>query len=208
MRLITTSNYSSDVPHLASAIASTQGRYRPLLPLLDHSSNPEDPISLLTCILLSRMISTALVFSSFAATEDEDALTRVLSQLSTSVKSQDSGIQDIALQEYSNLLTTSDSRKTFWAIRNTTLLPLINILRSAAGLSLTSGTNSRPNEAGLSGGVGIQVLYRCLLVIWQLSFEGKDIGKTLQSYVHLSPIHSLLSSLLIVSFPCLAATTT
>lgn len=131
------------------------------------------------------MISTALVLSAFAAKEDEDALTRVLSQLSTSAKSQDSGIQDIALQEYSNLLVTSDSRRKFWDIRNKTLLPLINILRSAAGLSLTSGTNSRPNEAGLSGGVGIQVLYRCLLVIWQLSFEGKDIGNTLQSYVHL-----------------------
>jgi len=32
----------------------------------------------------------------------------------------------------------------------------------------------------VAGGVGIQLLYRVLLVIWQLSFEGELVGDGLQ----------------------------
>lgn len=64
----------------------------------------------------------------------------------------------------------------------------MNILRAASGAdkdtdstiwsggaSIRSGT-----EAGLSGGVGLQLLYHVLLTMWQLSFEGTLIGKELE----------------------------
>lgn len=62
--------------------------------------------------------------------------------------------------------------------------PLIDILRAAAGVSngdvastLWSGAASvRSVEGSLGGGVGLQLLYHVLLVLWQLSFEGASIG--------------------------------
>lgn len=49
-----------------------------------------------------------------------------------------------------------------------------------SGASIRTAT-----EAGLGGGVGLQLLYHVLLVIWQLSFEGSEIGKELEEYDHL-----------------------
>lgn len=62
--------------------------------------------------------------------------------------------------------------------------PLVYILRAAAGVSngdsastlWSGGASIRSVEGSLAGGVGLQLLYHVLLVLWQLSFEGAEIG--------------------------------
>lgn len=90
------------------------------------------------------------------------------------------------MQEYSSLLYGRAPRQQFWKQRSETVTPLIEILRAAAGVgnsdasaSLWSGTTGTVRsgfEGSLSGGVGLQLLYGVLLVMWQLSFEAEDIG--------------------------------
>lgn len=71
--------------------------------------------------------------------------------------------------------------------------PLVDILRAAVGAdkdtdsTLFSGGISirSATEAGLSGGVGLQLLYHVLLTIWQLSFEGSLVGKGLEEYLNI-----------------------
>ena len=96
----------------------------------------------------------------------------------------DGGLQDIAVLEYSALLRGTKSRALFWAQRKQTVRPLVDILRAAAGIrngdsasTLGSGSSSlRSTEGALGGGVGVQLLYHVLLVIWQLSFASATIG--------------------------------
>lgn len=106
-------------------------------------------------------------------------------------KSSDAGLQDIAVQEYSSLLYCQASRQQFWDQRSETIAPLVEILRTAAGIdsngnsaaSLWSGAGgslrSTGFEGSLGGGVGLQLLYHVLLVFWQLSFEAEEIGDDL-----------------------------
>ena len=64
----------------------------------------------------------------------------------------------------------------------------MEILRTASGAgkdtdsTLWSGGASirTATDAGLGGGVGLQVLYHVLLVLWQLSYEGSLVGKGLE----------------------------
>jgi V-type H+-transporting ATPase subunit H len=119
------------------------------------------------------------------------ALPVILAYLSGLAKSTDAGLQDIAVQEYSSLLFGQASREQFWKQRSETVEPLIGILRTAAGIgnggdssaSLWSSgsTTARGTgfEGSLSGGVGLQLLYHVLLVIWQISFEAEEIGDDL-----------------------------
>lgn len=106
--------------------------------------------------------------------------------MATLTKVSDGGLQDIAVLEYSALLRSRKSREKFWEQRQETVGPLTDILRSAAGVgssgdsaTLWSGAaNSRSGEGSLGGGVGLQLLYHVLLVLWQLSFEGATIGES------------------------------
>jgi V-type H+-transporting ATPase subunit H len=128
------------------------------------------------------MIAGAPSFSDKSAA----AVPRLLSYLSTLTQVSDGGLQDIAVLQYSALLRGKKSRELFWNQRKETVGPLVRILRAAAGVdvegssastlwngatSLRSGT-----EGALGGGVGLQLLYHVLLVLWQLSFEGAAIG--------------------------------
>lgn len=117
------------------------------------------------------------------------ATPKLFTYLSTLTKTTDGGLQDIAVLQYSTLLRGKKSRDLFWQQRNETIKPLIDILRTAAGVgpngdsaTLWSGTASvRSNvEGSLGGGVGLQLLYHVLLVLWQLSFEGESIGEGLE----------------------------
>ena len=63
----------------------------------------------------------------------------------------------------------------------------MDILRTAAGAgkdtdsTLWSGATSiRSSDTKFGGGVSLQLLYHVLLVIWQLSFEGKMVGEGLE----------------------------
>lgn len=112
------------------------------------------------------------------------ALPQLLSYLSTLTKTTDGGLQDIAVLQYSSILRDRTSRELFWAQRSETVAPLVEILKSAAGVAngdastLWSGASSiRSAEASRGRGVGDQLLYHVLLVLWQLSFEGASIGE-------------------------------
>lgn len=183
----------SDISSFASTLLKHEEPYKPLLPLLKHSSNAEDPIPLLTSSVLSSLLSHALTTSSKPPAHLEEAMPSLFNYLTTLAKSSDSGLQDIAVQGYSAVLKTRDARQLFWKHRIETLSPLIDTLRSAAGAgndsdsTVFSGGSSIRNggsaDSGLGGNVGIQLLYHVLLVVWQLSFEAKTVGKGLDEQV-------------------------
>ncbi|KAJ4326087.1 H(+)-transporting V1 sector ATPase subunit H [Neodidymelliopsis sp. IMI 364377] len=176
-----------DIPALTSALIQHPAPYKPFLPLLKASSNNEDPVPLLTSSVLSGLISHAVLQSSKDTAQLDQALPQLYTYLSTLAKAQDAGLQDIAVREFSAVLRSTKARHLFWKQRKETLDPLFDVLRSAAGSSndrdstLYSGGSVRSaGDSGLSGGVGLQLLYHVLLVIWQLSFEGELVGDGLQ----------------------------
>lgn len=69
----------------------------------------------------------------------------------------------------------------------------MDTLRAASGgndspTTLGTATGSaRAIDTGIAGGIGLQLLYNVLLVIWQLSFEASLVGDDLESYDNLSP---------------------
>ena len=170
-----------DVPSLADKLVSHPEPYGPFLPFL-HSTNAEDPIPLLTSNFLTVLVSHSLLASSKPIPQNDAALPQLYAYLSTLTKNQDSGLQDIGVQGFSELLRNTRSREIFWNHRKETLDPLIDILRAAAGAKENGSTvgSTRSIEPGLAGGIGLQLLYRVLLVIWQLSFEATLVGEELQ----------------------------
>ncbi|KAI9719007.1 MAG: H(+)-transporting V1 sector ATPase subunit H [Chrysothrix sp. TS-e1954] len=187
-----------DIPSFATTLAQHPDPYKPILPLLKQSSNPEEPIPLLTSSVLSHLISHALATSRKTPSHIDETLPQLYSFLSGLAQNSDSKIQDIAVQEYSALLRTKRSRELFWKQREHTLNPLIDVLRAAVGTSkdtdstLFSGGSSirsKPLDTTLSGGVSIQSLYHVLLVVWQLSFEGGLIGKDLDEEHDIIPLY-------------------
>ncbi|KAF2199049.1 vacuolar ATP synthase-like protein subunit H [Delitschia confertaspora ATCC 74209] len=184
--LVLTGDLLEDVPSLISALIQHPSPFKPLLPLLKVGNTTEDPIPLLTSSILSTLLSHALA-STKTTSQIDQALPLIYSYLSTLSKSADAGLQDIAVQEYSAVLRNKKSREIFWNQRKETLDPLINILRVASGAgketdsTLWSGGSSIRTiaDGGIGGGVGLQLLYHVLLVIWQLSFEGELVGEGL-----------------------------
>jgi V-type H+-transporting ATPase subunit H len=174
------------VPALSKALSEHPDPYKPFLSLLAQSNDPEDPKPLLTSTVLTSMISSTAGMSEKTAA----ALPKLFSYLSTLTKLSDGGLQDIAVLEYSSLLRGKRLRELFWAQRKETVGPLIDILRAAAGVgangesasTLWSGAVSARTvtEGSLGGGVGLQLLYHVLLVLWQLSFEAVEIGSGIE----------------------------
>ncbi|KAI0404497.1 armadillo-type protein [Xylaria palmicola] len=169
------------VPALAKALCQDSNPYQHFIPLLAHSNNLEDPIPLLTSTVLATLMANA----QDASPATEQSLPLILTYLCGLTKnSNDAGLQDIAVMEYSSLLYNQTNRQLFWRQRSETIAPLIEILRKAAGFGNESsaslwGGNPAPRgtgSEGLGGGVGLQLLYHVLLVLWQLSFEAEDIG--------------------------------
>lgn len=181
----------ADIPALTEALIQHPTPFKPFLPLLKAGSNAEDTIPLLTSSVLSKFLSYALVHSTKTTSQIDEALPQLYNYLSALAKSQDAGLQDIAVQEYSAVLRNKKSREVFWEQRKETLNPLIDILTAASGASKDQDSSLRSGAAGsirsvpegLTGGVGLQLLYHVLLVIWQLSFEGELVGDGLQEYV-------------------------
>ncbi|MCJ1478956.1 H(+)-transporting V1 sector ATPase subunit H [Lambiella insularis] len=198
--LVLTGDLLNDVPGLASVLLDHPDPYKPFLPFLTHSTNPEDPIPLLTSSVLAIILSAAQTKFPKSNTKTDEALPKLYKYLSGLTKSQDSGLQDIAVQEYSAVLRTKKARELFWKQRHETVGPLVDILRAAAGAgkdtdsTLWSGGASirTATEAGLGGGVGLQLLYHVLLAIWQLSFEGSLVGKGLEEEHEIIPLYTQL----------------
>lgn len=67
----------------------------------------------------------------------------------------------------------------------------MEILNTAAGSrdngsdtlagSVAASSSARTTDISVGGGVGLQLLYHVLLVLWQLSFEASLVGEELQS---------------------------
>ncbi|AEO65715.1 4dc575a5-053e-48b8-adce-f13c65243345 [Thermothielavioides terrestris] len=184
--LVLLSDLLNSIPALAKAILRTDDPYRHFLPLLARSSNTEDPVPLLTSTVLVSLMAGSRDES---PTTVDQAMPVIFSYLSSLTRNADAGLQDIGVQEYSSLLYGRAPRRRFWKQRSETVTPLIDILRAAAGVgnsdasaSLWSGTTGAARsgfEGSLGGGVGLQLLYRVLLVMWQLSFEAANIGDDL-----------------------------
>lgn len=152
--------------------------------MLAHSNNPEDPIPLLASIALALIMAN----SGDDSAPTEHALSVTLSYLSSQIKqSNDAGLQDTAIIQYASMLTGRPARQVFWKQRSETITPLVDILRKAAGVgddssaTLWNGNSSlrSTGSEGISGGVGLQLLYHVLLVLWQLSFGAEDVGDEL-----------------------------
>ncbi|KAI1997119.1 H(+)-transporting V1 sector ATPase subunit H [Ophidiomyces ophidiicola] len=196
--LVLAADLINDVASLKTALAQDQGSYRHFLPLLRHSTNPEDPIPLLTSSFLTNLISASLLVSRKTGAKDDEALPRLFSYLATLTKSTDTGLQDIGVQAYSELLRTTRSRELFWNQRSTTLQPLVDILRAAAGSGKDNGSTTlggssiRTADLKIGGGVGIQLLYHVLIVIWELSFEGALVGSQLESEYEIIALYTHL----------------
>ncbi|CAK7198649.1 H(+)-transporting V1 sector ATPase subunit H [Sporothrix eucalyptigena] len=201
--LVLLNDLLESIPALAKVILSksTEDPYRNILPLLAHSNNADDPIPLLTATVLTTLMSASRDESKATL---ERALPSLLSYLSTlAQQSADAGLQDIGVLESSSLLYGRASRKQFWAQRSETVAPLIKILRTAAGVSTSGGEDTAAGlwratgangsgsegpaasrigallEGSIGGGVGLQLLYHVLLVLWQLSFDAADVGDDL-----------------------------
>ncbi|KAL5313831.1 hypothetical protein ACEPPN_018254 [Leptodophora sp. 'Broadleaf-Isolate-01'] len=185
------------IPALAKALSGHPDPYGSLVPLLTQSNDPESPIPLLTSTVLTSMIATAPEFSK----KEASAIPRLFTYLSTLTLITDGGLQDIAVLEYSALLRSKKSRQLFWEQRRETVGPLVNILKAAAGVSngdsastlwSSAGSMRSGIEGNIGGGVGLQLLYHVLLVHWQLSFEGADIGEGLDEEYDIIPLYTQL----------------
>lgn len=179
-----------DVPTLASAMLEQSDPYKQFLGLLSNSNNPEDPIPLLTATFLTNLISISITSSGKVQKRDDEALPKLYSYLSTLIKAQDAGLQDIGVQHCSSLLRSTRAKELFWKQKQETVDPLFEILRKAAGSSrdsdstrFGSGTSIRSVDTKFAGGVGLQLMYHVLLVVWQLSFESKLVGQGLEKFV-------------------------
>lgn len=180
------SDRCTDIPTLTAALVRHPAPYRPFLPLL---KNNDDTVRLLSAAVLTGLLSHAVTQNSKNASQVDEALPQLFSYLSALAKASDASFQDIAVRFYSAVLQSKKARHVFWKQKDETLNPLFDILRAAAGATkdtdstLYSSNSVRSAEGGLSGGVGLQLLYHVLLVIWQLSFEGELIGEGLQECV-------------------------
>ena len=201
--LVLTGDLIDDVPALPESLIKHAHPFQPFLPLLKQSSNPEDPIPLLASSVLASILSHALIAHPKSNPEIDDALPKLFSYIAALSGTSDSNLQDIAMQEYSAVLRTSKSRRQLWNQRAETLGPLVDILRSAAGSKDSDGTSYAGSTIGSSSrsvaesnikisGVGLQLLYHVLLVIWQLSFEGELVGRGLDEDFNILALYSKL----------------
>lgn len=204
LRSLYHTDHPADIPALTQSLVKHPEPFKPLLPLLKQSPNPEDPIPLLASALLSTLLGHALLAYPKSTPAIDDALPKVYGYISQLSKQSDSNLQDIACQEYSAILRTTKSRQLFWKQRQETLNPLVEVLHTAVGGKDTdstlyngSGTASSIRSAAdsnfkVGGSVGLQLLYHILLVIWQLSFEGSLVGRGLDEDHDIIPLYSAL----------------
>jgi V-type H+-transporting ATPase subunit H len=177
-----------DIPALVSGLVKHPAPFKPFLPLLSTTSKTEDTTPMLTSIFLTSLISKSYTVSSKEIPALNEVLPKLYAYLSNYAKDAGSVYRDDVVQQYSALLRGKKARVLFWKQREETVNPLMDILRAAAGATSSDGAStlwsggasirSGP-EGGIAGGVGLQLLYHVLLVIWQLSFEGDLVGEGL-----------------------------
>ncbi|RMZ84858.1 hypothetical protein DV737_g1029, partial [Chaetothyriales sp. CBS 132003] len=177
----------ADVPALAAAVAAQPAPYKDLIDLLSQSTSAEDAVPLHAATFLVALVSASIAASTKPQARDDDVLPKLYSYLAKLVKHDDPALQDLAVQHYSLLLRSKRAKELFWQQRTDTVAPLFHILRKATGAARDSdstvwnGTLSvRSVDTRFGGGVGLQLMYHVLLVLWQLSFEADLVGRGLE----------------------------
>ncbi|RMZ76475.1 hypothetical protein DV738_g4896, partial [Chaetothyriales sp. CBS 135597] len=185
--LVLATDLVTDVPALAAAIVSRPSPYKLIIGFLSRSSKPDDGVPLHAATLLIALVSASITASTKPQPRDDEVLPQLYSYLANLVKHDDAALQDLAVQQYSLLLRSKRSKELFWKQRGDTVAPLFNILRKATGSAkdndstVWSGAASvRSIDTRFGGGVGLQLMYHVLLVIWQLSFEAELVGVGLE----------------------------
>ncbi|KAI9790257.1 MAG: H(+)-transporting V1 sector ATPase subunit H [Peltula sp. TS41687] len=220
--LVLTGDLIDGKPQLAHILLEHPTPYDTFLQFFSKTSNADDPIPLLATAVLTSLLSIALSSAASSTTtrpsqeQIEKTLPKMYAYLANLARSTDGGLQDIGVQEYSALLRNTRSRELFWEHREDTVKPMIDILRSAAGVeknglgngngedgastlwsgaagsSSSSATVRSVTDVGIAGGVGLQLLYHVLLVLWQLSFEGSLVGEGLEREYEIIALYSTL----------------
>lgn len=137
--------------------------------------------------VLTTLLSVSLRHTGRNGEPPEDlktALPTYLLYLAGLTKSNDSYLQDVAVPSYVSLFRSSYARIIFWNTGDEAVEPLISILEAAAGGSSNGSTSGGSNPLGnlIQGGVGLQLLYHVLLVIWELTFE-EVVAESIHPYV-------------------------
>ncbi|PWW78355.1 ARM repeat-containing protein [Tuber magnatum] len=185
------------VPAFTDSLLSLPNPFAHLLLLLSHTdeSTPLLSASVLTTLLTAYLKSS--VKSSTNAHDAHDALPKLYHFFAGLTKSPDGHLQDIAIQSYVSLLRSTSARATFWDMEEETVAPIIKILETAAAgngggsggvAGVTGGTGI------VQGGVGLQLLYHVLLVIWELTFEELVAEEINPKYDVIPPITEILRS--------------
>ncbi|KAI5787628.1 armadillo-type protein [Peziza echinospora] len=161
-----------NIPQFAQALLAVPKPFTRLLPLLSHT---DVNVPVFTSRVLTTLLSVSLNTAQGEPSEHiQEALPTYLSYLATLIKSNDTYLQDVGVQSYVTLFRSGYARITFWNSGAEGLDPLIAILQTAARGSASSGSaNSGSTNLGglIQGGVGLQLLYHVLLVVWELTFE-------------------------------------
>jgi V-type H+-transporting ATPase subunit H len=181
------SNHCLDSSAFTLALLKSSDPFESFLPLLKQAPASDEPLPLLAGLVLTKLVAKAVTSSSKPSPKLESAIKSLYSYLGVLASSSDVANQDIAVQSYSAILRSAKTRQLFWEQRTETVGPLMKILRTGAGAGKDSssslwseGTATSRTYEGVAGGVGIELLYRVLLVIWQLSFEAELVGEGLQ----------------------------
>ena len=165
-----------------------------LLPLLSHT---DATVRVSNSKVLTTLLSVSLRHTDRNGEPPEDlktALPTYLLYLAGLTKSNDSYLQDVAVPSYVSLFRSSYARITFWNTGDEAVEPLISILEAAAGGSSNGGSVGGSNPLGnlIQGGVGLQLLYHVLLVIWELTFE-EVVAESIHPYAPSATLYLTVS---------------
>ena len=158
------------VPAFTNSLLSLPKPFAHLLSLLSHT----DESPLLSASVLTTLLAAYLKSSVKPSPDACDTLPKLYHFLAGLAKSPDGHFQDIAIQSYVSLLRSTFARTTFWDMKEETVAPIVKILETAAAGNCGGSDRVTGVTGGTSivqGGVGLQLLYHVLLVIWELTFE-------------------------------------
>ncbi|CUS14043.1 unnamed protein product [Tuber aestivum] len=174
------------VPAFTDSLLSLPMPFAHLLSLLSHT---DESTPLLSASVLTTLLTAYLKSSVKPSADARNALPKLYHFFAGLTKSSDGHLQDIAIQSYVSLLRSTFARAIFWDMEEETVAPIVRILETAAAgngggsdrvTGVTGGTGI------VQGGVGLQLLYHVLLVIWELTFEelvAEGINPYVQYYI-------------------------
>lgn len=180
------------VPAFTDSLLSLPQPFAHLLSLLSHT---DESTPLLSASVLTTLLTAYLKSSVKPSSDARDALPKLYRFFAGLTESPDGHLQDIAIQSYVSLLRSTFARTTFWDMEEETVAPVVKILETAAAGN-GSGSDRVTGVTGgtgiVQGGVGLQLLYHVLLVIWELTFEELVAEEINPKYDVIPPIAEIL----------------